>query len=118
MHWDAVIDTNLRGVIHGCHAAYPLMKQQRSGTILNTASMAGLFPPSSTMTPYSTTKYGVVGLSLGLRSAGAEYGVKVSALCPGYIDTPMLDRQDARRPAYPTVDAGRTVPARGLAEAE
>jgi len=35
-HWDTIIDTNLRGVIHGCHAAYPLVKQHGSGTILNT----------------------------------------------------------------------------------
>jgi NAD(P)-dependent dehydrogenase (short-subunit alcohol dehydrogenase family) len=90
-HWDTIIDTNLRGVVHGCHAAYPLMKRNRAGTILNTASMAGLMPSTGGMTPYATTKYGVVGLSLGLRSAGAEYGVKVSVLCPGWIDTPMLD---------------------------
>ena len=90
-HWDTIIDTNLRGVVHGCHAAYPLMEQNRAGTILNTASMAGLIPSAGGMAPYATTKYGVVGLSLGLRSAGAEYGVKVSVLCPGWIDTPMLD---------------------------
>ena len=41
--------------------------------------------------PYGTTKYGVVGLSLALRSAAAEYGVHVSALCPGFIDTPLND---------------------------
>lgn len=90
VHWDAIIDTNLRGVVYGCHAAYPLMKKQGHGTILNTASVAGLFPTFGQQAPYSTTKYGVVGLSLGLRSAGAEYGVKVSVLCPGWIDTPML----------------------------
>jgi len=91
VHWNTLIDINLRGVIHGCHVAYPLMKQQRFGTILNTASAAGLFPLSGLMTPYATTKYGVVGLSLGLRAAGAEYGVRVSVLCPGWIDAALLD---------------------------
>ncbi len=43
-HWDRVIDVNLRRVVHGVHAAYPIMIQQRSGHILNTASLAGLLP--------------------------------------------------------------------------
>jgi NAD(P)-dependent dehydrogenase (short-subunit alcohol dehydrogenase family) len=91
VHWNAIIDTNLRGVIHGSHAAYPLMKQQRFGTILNTASMAGLAPSFGQHAPYGMTKYGVVGLSLNLRAAAKEYGVHVSVLCPGWIDTPMLE---------------------------
>ena len=91
VHWNTIIDTNLRGVIHGCHAAYPLMKQQGFGTILNTASMAGLAPAFGQHAPYGTTKYGVVGLSLNLRAAAKDYGVHVSVLCPGWIDTPMLD---------------------------
>ena len=92
VHWDAILDTNLRGVIHGCHAAYPLMKQQGFGTILNTASLAGILPATGFDGPYATAKHGVVGLSLALRSAGADYGVKVTALCPGFIDTPIFDR--------------------------
>ena len=90
-HWDTIIDVNLRGVINGCQAAYPLMKAQGQGTILNVASMAGLLPSSGQMAAYATTKFGVVGYSLGLRAAGADHGVRVTALCPGWIDTPMLD---------------------------
>jgi NAD(P)-dependent dehydrogenase (short-subunit alcohol dehydrogenase family) len=45
-HWDRVIDVNLRGVVHGVHAAYPLMIRQRSGQIVNTASLAGLIWPA------------------------------------------------------------------------
>ena len=44
VHWDRIIDVNLRGVIHGCHAAYPLMMRQGHGQILNVASSAGLIP--------------------------------------------------------------------------
>lgn len=90
-HWNRAIDVNLKGVIHGCHAAYPLMKTQGFGHIVNTASLAGLTPVPGWLAPYSTTKFAVVGLSLALRSALADFGVQVHAVCPGFIDTPILD---------------------------
>lgn len=90
-HWDRAIDVNLRGVVHGCHAAYPLMKQQGSGHIVNTASLAGLVPGPGWLAPYSMTKFAVVGLSLALRAAGADHGIHVSVVCPGFVDTPILD---------------------------
>jgi NAD(P)-dependent dehydrogenase (short-subunit alcohol dehydrogenase family) len=90
-HWDRIVDVNLRGVIHGCHAAYPLMMRQGHGQILNVASSAGLIPSLGLMAPYAATKFGVVGLSRGLRTAGADHGIRVSVLCPGWIDTPLLD---------------------------
>jgi NAD(P)-dependent dehydrogenase (short-subunit alcohol dehydrogenase family) len=89
-HWDRVIDVNLRGVVHGVHAAYPLMIEQGSGHIVNTASLAGLLP-SPGLTPYAMTKHAVVGLSLSLRAEAAAYGVRVTAVCPGVVDTPILD---------------------------
>lgn len=67
------------------------MKKQRFGTILNTASVAGLSPQIGLMTPYATTKSAVVGFTLGLRATASEYDVDVSVLCPGWVDTPMLD---------------------------
>ena len=91
VHWDRIIDVNLRGVIHGCHAVYPLMMRQGHGQILNVASSAGLIPSLGVMAPYAATKFGVVGLSHGLRTAGADHGIRVTALCPGWIDTPLLD---------------------------
>jgi len=90
-HWDRAIDVNLRGVVHGCHAAYPLMKHQGSGHIVNTASLAGLVPSPGWLAPYSMTKFAVVGLSLALRAAGADDGIHVSVVCPGFVDTPILD---------------------------
>lgn len=78
-------------MIHGCHAAYPLMLRQGHGQILNVASVAGLIPSPGKMAPYATTKFGVVGLSHALRTAGADQGIRVTALCPGFIDTPILD---------------------------
>jgi short-subunit dehydrogenase len=90
-HWDRIIDVNLRGVVHGVHAAYPIMMQQRSGHIVNTASLAGLLP-FPLLTPYAMTKHAVVGLSLSLRAEAAAYGVGVTVVCPGVVDTPILDK--------------------------
>lgn len=89
-HWERTLDVNLRGVVHGVRAAYPLMLEQRSGHIVNTASVAGLLPfPLGT--PYAMTKHAVIGLSVSLRLEAAQHGVRVSAICPGVIDTPILD---------------------------
>lgn len=89
-HWDRVLDVNLRGVVNGVVAAYPRMIEQGHGHIVNTSSGAGLSPPPF-LTAYSTTKFGVVGLSRALRPEAALHGVKVSVFCPGPVDTPLLD---------------------------
>ncbi len=91
-HWERALDVNVRGVLHGICAAYPLMVKQGSGHIINTASIAGLIP-APLLTPYAMTKHAVVGLSTTLRIEAAPLGVRVSALCPGVIDTPILDSQ-------------------------
>ena len=89
-HWDRIVDINIRGVIHGVQAAYPLMVKQRSGHIVNTASLAGL-GATPLLSPYSMSKHAVVGLSISLRAEAAALGVRVSALCPAAIETPILD---------------------------
>lgn len=96
-HWNRAIDVNLRGVVHGVHAAYPIMLEQGFGHIVNTASLAGLVP-SPLKIAYTATKHAVVGLSLGLRAEGADRGVRVSVVCPGYVDTPLLDNVNAGLP--------------------
>ena len=101
-HWNRVIDINLRGVIHGVHAAYPIMLRQGNGHIVNTASLAGLVPGPG-LAPYDTVKHAVVGLSLSLRAEAAGRGVKVSAICPGFVDTPLLGRVN---PDLPQTGAG------------
>ena len=84
--WRNVLDVNLRGVIYGVFTAYPLMVEQGFGHIINTASIEGLIPFPGTAS-YVASKYGVVGLSNALRIEGADLGVKVSVVCPGYIKT-------------------------------
>jgi NAD(P)-dependent dehydrogenase (short-subunit alcohol dehydrogenase family) len=85
-HWDEIIDINLKGVVYGSSAAYKQMVKQGSGHIVNTASLAGLVP-SPLLAPYSTVKFGVVGLTESLRAEAKAHGVKVTALCPGFIET-------------------------------
>lgn len=93
--WDRIVDVNLRGVVHGVVAAYELMARQKSGHIVNTASVAGLIPTPG-LTAYAATKHAVVGLSTSLRAEAAAHGVKVTAVCPGLIDTPMKQNIEVR----------------------
>jgi NAD(P)-dependent dehydrogenase (short-subunit alcohol dehydrogenase family) len=87
--WDDVIDVNIRGVVHGIHAVYPVMRAQGFGHIILTASMAGLMPTPSAGS-YTLTKHAVVGLGKALRIEAREYSVRVSTLCPGVIRTPIM----------------------------
>src|SRR5450759_3278200 len=64
----------------------------RLDLIVNTASVAGLMP-APLLTPYAMTKHAVVGLSLSLRAEAAARGVRVSVVCPGVIETPLLDSE-------------------------
>ena len=89
--WNAIIDVNIRGVVHGVAAAYPVMLRQGHGHIVNTASMAGL-TAAGQITSYVMTKHAVVGLSLALRSEAISRGVGVLAICPSAVETPILDK--------------------------
>jgi NAD(P)-dependent dehydrogenase (short-subunit alcohol dehydrogenase family) len=88
--WNRLIDVNLRGTIHGTKAAYDIMLKQKSGHIINTASVAGLTPDPG-CTAYAATKHAIVGLCKSLRVEAGRHGIKVSALCPGVVQTPLLE---------------------------
>jgi NAD(P)-dependent dehydrogenase (short-subunit alcohol dehydrogenase family) len=87
--WNDVFDVNLRGVVHGIQAVYPVMIRQRAGHIVNTASMAGLVAAPGSAS-YTAAKHAVVAISKVLRVEGERHGVHVSVLCPGAIRTPIL----------------------------
>lgn len=89
-HWRRIVEINLFGVISGTSAAYSVMVKQGFGHIVNTASLAGLIG-TPTMTPYATTKHAVVGLSTSLRTEAERLGVRVSVVCPGFIQTGIFD---------------------------
>lgn len=88
--WRWILETNLWGVIHGVHAFVPRMIDQGGkASIVNMASLAGLvgFP---SMAPYCTSKFAVVGLSESLGAELRPYGIHVTAICPGIIDTDIV----------------------------
>jgi NAD(P)-dependent dehydrogenase (short-subunit alcohol dehydrogenase family) len=87
--WNDVFDVNLRGVVHGIQAVYPIMIRQHSGHIVNTASMAGLITSPGSAS-YTAAKHAVVALSKALRLEAERHGINVSVLCPGAIRTPIL----------------------------
>lgn len=87
-HWRRLIDVNLWGVINGCRSVYPVMMKQGHGHIINVSSLAGLIP-GGLMAGYSAAKHAVVGFTLTLRAEAKQYGIKVSALCPGFMQTPI-----------------------------
>jgi NAD(P)-dependent dehydrogenase (short-subunit alcohol dehydrogenase family) len=89
-HWRKAIDINLWGVIYGTTAAYAAMLRQGSGHIVNTASAAGLVGEPG-LAPYSVAKSGVVALSTALRAEAEGFGVRVSVVCPGFVDTAIYE---------------------------
>jgi NAD(P)-dependent dehydrogenase (short-subunit alcohol dehydrogenase family) len=88
--WQRVLGVNLMGVIHGIHYFVPrMLRQGRPAHIVNTASMAGLVAVAE-LAPYCASKHAVVGLSESLNAELAPRGIHVSAVCPGFINTPIV----------------------------
>ena len=84
--WQWIVDINLLGVVRGCRTFTPLFKQQGSGHIVNTASLAGLVHAPG-MSAYNTVKAGVVALSETLLHELGPHGIAVSVICPSFFRT-------------------------------
>jgi len=89
-NWDKVIDVNLKGTFLCCQAVGKVMIKQKGGSIINIASIAG-HTPQILLGAYSPSKAGVISLTELLAIEWAEYGVRVNAISPGPIKTPLTD---------------------------
>lgn len=90
--WDAIIALNLSAVFHTTKAVFAGMKQRGFGRIINVASAHGLVA-SPFKSAYVAAKHGVVGLTKVTALEGAESGVTANAICPGYVWTPLVEKQ-------------------------
>lgn len=89
--WEHVLAVNLRGPMLVCRAFLPAMLERgRGGAIVNVASAAAFFTPSE-LVAYGATKHGLVGLSQGLREELRSHSIGVSVVCPGFVDTPIVE---------------------------
>jgi NAD(P)-dependent dehydrogenase (short-subunit alcohol dehydrogenase family) len=90
--WDRVLDTNLKSIYLLGRELLPQMTERRSGSIINVASQLG-FVGARNFAAYGASKGGVINLTRSMALDCADQGVRVNALCPGAIDTPLLRRQ-------------------------
>ncbi len=96
--WRRVQEVNLTSVYLCCKAALPHMLEQRSGSIINTASFVAVMGAATSQISYSASKGGVLSMSRELGVQFAREGVRVNALCPGPVNTPLLQDLFAKDP--------------------
>ncbi len=93
--WDRVIEVNLKGYFNFVRHVAPLLKEQKSGKIINITSINGLRGKFG-QTNYSASKAGIIGYTKALAKELGGFGVNVNAVAPGLIETAMLEESDAR----------------------
>lgn len=93
--FDAIMAVNVKGVFLGLRHVLPIMLEQRSGAIVNTASTAGL-KGAPGIGPYSASKHAVLGLTRSAALEAAPLGVRVNAVCPGPVETRMMRSLEAQ----------------------
>jgi len=90
--WDAILAINLSAAFHATRAVLPEMKRRNFGRIVNIASAHGLIA-SPFKSAYVAAKHGIVGLTKVVALEAAEFGVTCNAVCPGYVWTPLVEKQ-------------------------
>lgn len=96
--WKKVQEVNLTSVYLCCKAALPYMLEQKSGSIINTASFVAVMGAATSQISYTASKGGVLSMSRELGVQFAREGVRVNALCPGPVSTPLLKELFAKDP--------------------
>ncbi len=90
--WNAILALNLSAAFHTIRASFAAMKARGWGRIINIASAHGLVA-SPYKSAYVAAKHGIIGLTKTVALEGAEFGVTANAICPGYVWTPLVERQ-------------------------
>ena len=98
--WDRVQQVNLTSVYLCCKAALPFMLRQQRGSIINTASFVAVRGSATSQISYTASKGGVLALSRELGVQFARNGIRVNALCPGPVNTPLLQQLLATDPDW------------------
>jgi len=93
--WSWILGVNLLGAVHITKALLPRMIARRKGHVLNVASASAFWNPP-VLTAYGTSKYALLGFSEALRSEMRPHGVRVTAVCPGFVSTPIVDHMRLR----------------------
>jgi NAD(P)-dependent dehydrogenase (short-subunit alcohol dehydrogenase family) len=106
-HWDQVIAVNLTGVFLCLKHEIRVMMRRGGGSIVNTSSIAGL-RGTAALPSYGVSKHGVISLTKSAAQGYGSYGIRVNAICPGLIDTSMLDELAEKVPSVAmSLDSGQ-----------
>jgi NAD(P)-dependent dehydrogenase (short-subunit alcohol dehydrogenase family) len=90
--WERVIDVNLKGVFLGCKYGIPALLRAGGGSIINTASFVAVVGAATAQIAYTASKGGVLAMTREIAVAYAKQGIRANALCPGPVDTPLLQQ--------------------------
>jgi len=95
--WDEVITVNLNGAYYATRAVLPAMRERRSGHLIYIASISGLVPDLSGAA-YQASKRGMVGMAHAIRVEEKENGIRTCVICPGLVDTEILEKRPVKPP--------------------
>ena len=119
--WDRVMEVNLKGVWLGCKHGIPAMRESGGGSIVNAASIVAIMGAATAQIAYTASKGGVLSMTREIAVENARRGIRVNALCPGPIDTPLLGEllrdPDQRARRFVHIPMGRLGQAHEIAKA-